>query len=79
MMQVQYGAFHYGAFQYGAFQYAAVPAWRCSNVSQFRRHVSIAHEFCLDNNLYINDLQTEHSDCVNMSVSWLRLTIARCL
>ena len=50
--------FQYGAFQVGAFQYAAVPAWRCSSVSQFRRHVSIAHAFCLDNNLYINDLQT---------------------
>ena len=60
--------FQYGAFQYGAFQYAAVPAWRCSSVSQFRRHVSIAHAFCLDNNLYINDLQTEQSDCVNINV-----------
>ena len=46
-------------FQYGAFQFAAVPTWRCSSVSQFRRHVSMAHAFCLDNNLFINDLQTE--------------------
>ena len=68
--------FQYGAFQYGAFPYDAVPAWRCSSVSQFRRHVSIAHAFCLDS---INDLQTEHSDVVNVIVSWLRLTIARCL
>ena len=42
------------------------PVWRCSSVSQFRRRVSMAHAFCLDNNLYINDLQTEHSDCVNV-------------
>ena len=71
--------FQYGAFQYGAFQYTAVPVWRCCNVSQFRRHVSMAHALCLDNNLYINDLQTEHSDCVNVIVSWLRLTIAWCV
>ena len=47
--------FQYGAFQFGAFQYAAVPAWRCSSVSQFRRHVSIAHAFCLDLLATFND------------------------
>ena len=43
-------------------------AWCYSSVSQFRRRVSMVHAFCLDNNLYIyiNDLQTEHSDCVNV-------------
>ena len=52
-------------FQYGACQYAAVPTWRCSSVSQFRRHVSMAHAFCLDNNLFINDLQTESTATVS--------------
>ena len=58
--------FQCGAFQYGAFQYVALPMWRCSSVSQFRRHVSMAHTFCLDNNSYINDLRTEHRDSVNV-------------
>ena len=45
--------------------YAAVPTWRCSNVLQFRRHVNMAHAFCLDNNLFINDLQTESTVTVS--------------
>ena len=66
MAQVQYDAFQFGAFHYGAGSVWRISVWRCSSVSQFRRHVSMAYAFCLDNNLYINALQTEHSDCVNV-------------
>ena len=54
----------------------ALPVWRMPvcrsadvalfySVSQFRRHVSMAHAFCLDNNLFINDLQTESTATVS--------------
>ena len=65
MAQDQYDAFHYGAFHYSAGPVWRIPVCRssgwCGTVTVCRSF-AVVSAFCLDNNLYINDLQTEHSD-----------------
>ena len=81
MTQVQYGAFHYGAVPVWRISVWRIPVCRSSSVALFQCvAVSPSCQYSagilsIDNNLYINDLQKEHSDCVNMIVSWLRLTM----
>ena len=71
MTQVQCGAFRYGVGPIWRISVWRIPVCRSSGVALFQCVAvspSCQYGACilLDNHLYLNGLQTEHSDCVNV-------------